>query len=233
MGILISGAHGLAGAKADPMNSGFGRDNQVQSVFAKFTSGTDWIRQTAGLCIDNRHVLERHSFLTGSFCDSILTLNSFLLLLEDLSQTMEAPLLIQRRQMSNESCEQSTRKTLTEFSPPHTSRCCKLVPSHRNLQDTSNMTPIRVVAQVSLKLMIKQEEKQTIHEWIQKILQEAGKSASQSHEHHNLSNHQDNLAVSAEDKTCMDVHKDILLLEGYFQASILKSLKSFSFFSFF
>ena len=76
--------------------------------------------------------------------------------------------------------------------------------------------------------MIKQDEKQTIHEWIQKILQEAGKSASQSHEHNSLSNHQDTLAVSAEDKTCMDVHRDILLLEGDFQASILKSYSFFS-----
>ena len=47
MGILISGAHGLAGAKADPKNSGFGREN-LQSVFASISSGTDWIRQTVG-----------------------------------------------------------------------------------------------------------------------------------------------------------------------------------------
>jgi hypothetical protein len=63
--------------------------------------------------------------------------------------------------------------------------------------------------------MIQQEEKQTIHEWIQKILQEAGKSASQ--EHHRGAENYENLAVSAEDKTCMDVHKEILLLEGDFQ----------------
>lgn len=57
--------------------------------------------------------------------------------------------------------------------------------------------------------MIKQEEKQTIQEWIQKILQEAGKS--QERETH---------PVDAGDKTCMDIHKDILLLEGDFQTNL-------------
>lgn len=61
--------------------------------------------------------------------------------------------------------------------------------------------------------MIKKEDEQTIHEWIQKILLDAGRADSQP---------QDNSTrieeiISTSDKSCMDVHKDILQLEGDFQ----------------
>ena len=64
--------------------------------------------------------------------------------------------------------------------------------------------------------MIKKEDEQTIHEWIHKILIDAGKTELKPQDN----SKQIEEIISNADKSCMDLHKDILKLEGDFQVIV-------------